>query len=151
MRHRLYGLVPLAALALMAACGAPAGVDTQEGICPQTHEFGNYGCARLVAVVTTAAGAPAGIYLRAVPVDTVLAGEPAGYVSSFTDGSGMISMQLTWYTNPPKSNALPYRLFAMHPETAGPRAVDSTQVLLNFAPVGQRPAPQDTLRWRLPE
>lgn len=43
---------PLAlALALgLAACGLFTGPDADDDACPQTYEFGNYGCARLVVI-----------------------------------------------------------------------------------------------------
>jgi hypothetical protein len=37
-------------VALLAACDSATSAEPSDGRCPQTFEFGNYGCARLVAI-----------------------------------------------------------------------------------------------------
>ncbi len=59
--------------AFLGACGCATGADdSDDGLCPQTSEFGNYGCTRVVALIR----APDGplplrmrVFLSIVPVN----------------------------------------------------------------------------------
>jgi len=60
-----------AASLVLGACRDMEPNDHDPNACPQTREFGNYGCARFIAVLTTSSGAPAtGIALMATVLDT---------------------------------------------------------------------------------
>lgn len=68
-RWRRFGVA--AAALVLAACRGMDPNDGDPNACPQTREFGNYGCARFIAVLTTSSGAPAaGIALVATVLDT---------------------------------------------------------------------------------
>jgi hypothetical protein len=49
----------LAAIMLLAACGNGAGPGDPD-LCPQTFEFGNFGCARVAGTVRDGGGQPLG-------------------------------------------------------------------------------------------
>lgn len=147
--------VPFSTLTLLAivACGSLGPAYRDPAVCPQTSEFGNYGCARFTAILTTPSGAPAaGIALEAVMLDAESAGLPNGLNSQRSDPQGHVGLQFTWYAARPKSDTVRVRVVALRVDALGgpPQRIDSLDVGVLFVPVGQRPPPVTT-RWQLPE
>lgn len=156
---------------LLAGCGllcvalwasgcewAPTNLVTDSDVCPQTAEFGNYGCARLVVIVQ---GPPPWPALRRMDVRAVPAREHTGADLALAPR--------------PDTGAVPLGLIRWHPPAAGSEdttsvwvsarilddpqrgpagvpltvfAVDSVLHVARFAPVGSRP-PTDTVRLTL--
>lgn len=146
----LFLVVSSVSVLALASCKDVASVNRDPTLCPQTSEFGNYGCARFAAVLTTPAGeAAAGMVLRAVTMDSASAGQPSGLISQFSDSAGRVGLQLTWFVRPPSNDTIRLRLFALRPVLTGPaQQLDSLDVSVLFTRVGQRP-PFDTTRWQL--
>lgn len=141
----------LLGLFTFGACDSLGPVERDPTLCPQTGEFANHGCARLAAILTTAAGAPApGIALRGILLDSASAGTPSGLASDLSDAMGRVGLQLTWFVTPPKEDTVHLRVVAIRPGSPGvsPQRIDSLDVRVVFARVGQRPQ-LDTLRWQL--
>ena len=137
-----------AATVILSACSATEPNDRDPNVCPQTREFANYGCARFIAVLTTSSGAPAaGIALFAMALDTTITGELTGVSSMLSDERGRAELQITWYVRPPTRDTVPMRIVALRPGSLAQR-VDSMDVGITFARVGQRPS-LDTTYWRV--
>jgi hypothetical protein len=132
-----------AALAMIAACSDGSGPAF--GTCPQTYEFGNFGCARVEGVVRDQTGTPlANARVTLTPVDEA--------TNSFdspmhdTDSTGRYSLEIHDYgfggrTVPP-ADPVPMNLRAfLLPESSEDliRASDVIPVNLKFAPVGELP------------
>jgi len=147
---------------LVGASGCRSATDNgrqEDAPCPQTYEFGNYGCARIVALVEgPAAPWPAAYRLdvRASPVRTAL-----GAVSALAPDArfGPVPLQLTlWGPPPPRPDDtlsvwVVARMRDDSPTSVIGRplplvAADSTLTVVQFAPVGDVPR-VDTLRLRL--
>jgi hypothetical protein len=91
-------LIDCAALVLIALACSSTEPDVDPQGCPQTREFGNYGCARASGVVLDQAGDPvAGVHISLRPHEgAALTWElwtPArrgGLLSRYTTSKGMI-------------------------------------------------------------
>jgi hypothetical protein len=142
---------PLSLLTLaFAGCHATAAITPDSEACPQTYEFGNYGCARVVAVVDYPSPPWPAAYrydLRAVSVATPEL--RSSYYSSGHTTPASVTLTITRYESPPvglgdtlsvwvvgklldESNAqvnVPLPVFA----------ADSVLHVVRFAPVGSRP------------
>ena len=152
MRHSRVNVLACSLLAIVASgCDSLGPVATDRGLCPQSGEHSNYGCARFVAILTTTSGAPAsGIAIQAIPIDTGGAEIPNGLSSDLSDAHGRVGLQLTWFVRPPPDDTVALRLVALRPGGPGqaPERIDSLDGYVVFARVGQRP-PVDTTRWQL--
>lgn len=135
----------LAALLLLAAgCGSTTDA-ADRGECPQTYEFGNYGCARVLAVVQPPAQLPAKYRydVRAVPA----AGpnrDPLAFALVTTPGEVPLNITL-WSPLPGSADTISVWVVArLLEETPGSAslstfAADSVLRLVRFAPVGAVP------------
>lgn len=141
-------------LLAFGGCGTLGPSDRDPDACPQTGEFSNFGCARFAAVLTTRSGAPAAdIALSAVLLDSLSMARPNGLNSDRSDAQGRVGLHFTWYAAPPPtSDTVRMRIVALRINELGgpPQRIDSLNVVVFFAPVGQRP-PFDTTRWQLRE
>ncbi len=126
-----------------------------DGRCPQTYEFGNYGCARVVALIDGSALTLPTRYRVSVairPVRTTSGWE--GAVAS--DSSvGAIPVTATLQLRPlqPSGDTVTTWVTASLTDLSVPNvypviATDSVQYVLRFAPVGAV-APVDTVRLRI--
>ena len=158
-------LVLLAAL-LGAGCrdATPTDIIAEEGVCPQTYEFGNYGC----AVVVARPDAPAlpwpavhRIELTARPARENSGVGPTGSPESPLNAAplGPMSVRVTAWSRPMPIGAdtlsmwVVARMIDMSPPIVAGRtlptfAADSVLRLVRFVPAGERYAP-DTVRLAL--
>lgn len=148
-----------AAVASGAACRAATGPRSDAAACPQTYEFGNYGCARVVVVV---AGPPVALpasYRFVVSATAVGAAAAGGPTASESPAAlGTVRLQLTrWF--PPAAGGDTISAWVAARVLDDPRpivagvplptfAADSVLRVLRFAPVGAVP-PVDTVRLAL--
>jgi hypothetical protein len=132
-----------AATAVLVSCSD--GSEPGSGTCPQTYEFGNFGCARVEGVVRDAAGAPLGN----VRVVLSLAEEvPNSFDTPVhdTDATGAYALEIHDYgsdgRHAPPPDPVPMNLQAFlltgSPEDPAPSS-DLIPVNLQFAPVGELP------------
>jgi hypothetical protein len=138
-------------LVTLGGCRSVGPDEPNLAVCPQTREFANYGCARVIAVLTSASGVPApGIALAATPLDSTIAGRVGGANSVPSDAQGRAGLQFTWWVAPFTTDPIPMRVVAIRVGSPGtpPQRIDSLDVQVRFAPVGQQPV-QDTVRWQL--
>jgi len=142
----------LAALALgAAACTSPTDqARTESDACPQTYEFGNHGCARVVAVVDEPPKPwPERVRwdVRAVPARPAT---DAFATFSPAPGPGPVPLQLTRWMQPPADagDTLSVWIVARLLDDTPPYAVgvplptfaaDSVLRVLRFAEVGRVP------------
>jgi hypothetical protein len=133
---RTIGLCSL--LAALAACSDGPGPGSDA--CPQTFEFGNFGCARIRGTVRNGAGQPLiGAQVSVVPPS----GTPNSYDSPFvdTDATGLYSIEIHQYASPDTIQAadtVPMYLRAFLPSDGSPIG-DSVLVQMIFAPVDSMP------------
>jgi hypothetical protein len=147
-----------AALLAAGACRSTAGVEPRldPALCPQTYEFGNFGCARVVAQVEASPQPSTTRYrfdVRLVPA------RPDAGVSLYVapmPGPGPVPLQLTLYSPlmPRPVDTLSVWVVGRLLDDSPPPpvnaplptlAADSVLRVLRFAPVGARPA-VDTVR-----
>jgi hypothetical protein len=150
-----------AVLLAVGACRGSAGVEPRvdAAACPQTYEFGNFGCARVVALVDAPPAPPTARYrftVRAMPARPE-AGVPPAF--SPTPGPGPNLLQLTIYSpaTPTPVDTLSVWIVGRLLDDSPPPvlnaplptvAADSVLRVLRFARVGARP-PVDTVRLTL--
>jgi hypothetical protein len=135
----------LAALLLLAAgCGSTTDA-ADRGECPQTREFSNHGCARVLAVVQPPAQLPAKYRydVRAVPARGS-SRDPLAFALVTTPGE--VPLQITlWSPLPNWADTISVWVVArLLEETPGAAslttfAADSVLRLARFAPVGAVP------------
>lgn len=142
---------PLVLLLGLVSCGLPFGSDAGDDTCPQTGEFSNYGCVRLVALT---GDLPDGI---ATPYRWVVRAEREG-VWEFAAGVHPLPEEVTLQPVlmvPPQGadtmtvTVLVQVRYDTGPSTVGPLplvAVDSVRHTVRFAPMGERPD-VDTVRF----
>jgi hypothetical protein len=146
------------ALLWAAACGrAPTDLAVDIGACPQTREFSNFGCARLVVIVE---GPPQPWPVerlwdvRALPARE---GAGGGLVLAPRPDTGAVPLELIrWYPPAPGTgdSASVWVSAAMFEDSHPPGptlqvfAADSVLHVARFAAVGARP-PTDTVRLTL--
>jgi hypothetical protein len=125
---------------MLLACGS--STETGDSLaCPQTHEFGNFGCARAAGRVLGSHGEPLeGVLVVArQPTDP----ERGAYdeAPSTTDNAGAFLLQVTRYAEPtPTSTPDTLTVYVVASLLRGDTAVrDSAQVRLEYATVGQVP------------
>jgi hypothetical protein len=151
------------AAVLAAACRAPtAGERPDRAACPQTYEFGNHGCARVLALVEGPPLPWPASYrfdVHATPARPVRWVEPA---LATTPGVGPVPLQLTRWEAPPSgvgtaADTLSVWVVARLLEDPRPIqvgvplptfAADSVLRVVRFADVGSVP-PVDTVRLTL--
>lgn len=142
MRHVLWLSTVFGAL----SCRAPVELLDERGACPQTYEFGNFGCAEVRGQVLGSAGQP----LRGVDVGPrYFAGTEGGYNTYYTttDSAGRFSFRVTRFS--PRSAPVDPDTFSIYvrasvrppPGGAAPLAMDSTLTRLTLAPLGSVPVP----------
>lgn len=126
--------IPVLLAAFLPSCDSPT--DVERGLCPQTYEFGNHGCAVVEGVVTDGEGDPVrGMIVG--PAGALRSCCDAPYVDS--DEDGRYRFVVHWYA-PVDGGAAPTKLedawvLAQTPPLG---AVDSVRTTLQFAPVGER-------------
>jgi hypothetical protein len=129
-----------AATTVLVSCSDGSGPGS--GTCPQTYEFGNFGCARVEGVVRDAAGTPlANVRVSLSPVEEV----PNTFDAPRhdTDATGAYSLEIHDYGSdgpPPDPVPMNLRAFLLtgSPEEPAP-ASDLIPVNMQFAPVGELP------------
>jgi len=126
-------------LAVLAGCRGYLTDTVDSHTCPQTYEFGNYGCAAVEGQVLGARSQPlAGISVGPRPsADGGQFNSPYG----LTDGNGRFRLQLTRYANTPSESASVWiRATVIPPPTERVATIfDSVLVRLRVVPVGQVP------------
>jgi hypothetical protein len=135
--RRLLCYLGLSAITVIAACSEGSGPGSDA--CPQTYEFGNFGCARVRGLVRNAAG-------EGVAGARVSLGPPSEAPNFFdapfaeTDATGLYSLEIHHYGPSPTggSDTVSMYLRAFLPSTGAPIG-DSMLVELRFAPVGEVP------------
>jgi len=140
MKNKLAGLLLLA-----AGCGSTTDV-ADRGECPQTREFGNYGCARVVAVLEAPPQLPAKYRydVKAVPARG-LNRDPSAFALSAAAGEVPLNITL-WTPLPGGGDTLSFWIVArlLEEPAAGAQlttfAADSVLRVVRFAPVGAVPA-----------
>lgn len=157
LRYAVWASTCVAVLAGAAACRFITGdEDEDNSICPQTYEFGNFGCARMVVVVEGPPTPWPSLYrfdVRAIPLRTN-AGFEYGFAPS--DSVGSIPLQVTRWdrgAQAPDDTVTVWVVARMLDDgyaiqTGRPIptvAADSALHVLTFAAVGARP-PVDTIR-----
>lgn len=154
---RSIALTLLPALAL-AACHDPSPIESAGDRCMQTYEFGNYGCARIVAVATL----PSAPWPVSYRYDVkVMSANPMIVTTAYYPGSVVrdtVALTLTRYSSPPPGAGDTMSVWVVaklldqtHPVASVPLPVfasDSVLYLAHFAPVGSAPVP-DTVRLTL--
>ena len=144
---------------VFATAGCRSATDSEHrelAACPQTYEFGNFGCARVVALVETPPEPVPAAYrldVRAVP-----ARPASGAGPSLADEPrlGFVPLQLTLWEPPPPGvrDTLSVWIVARMLEDLSPPVVgvplpvvaaESTLRVVRWAPVGGVP-PVDTVR-----
>jgi hypothetical protein len=130
-------LLLVAIIAALASCRDP--VDPVESpLCPQTYEFGNYGCARVVA--TIAAQPDASLQGR-VYVAVIAVGLHSGFDAAYVDGTaiGTYSVSLTRFGpgRPGSGDTVSVWVRATVHDNSQLIAADSILRVIRFAPVGQ--------------
>ncbi len=147
----------LALLALAAGCSAPTddGRDSWDSPCRQTGEFGNYGCARVVAIAEFADGDwPSATYavVSAEAATWVAAGD--GFVGPMVGDSVVFLRLIRWMpATSPDSTAGVVRAVAFEQAARSslgvsllpPLARDSATFTVRWAAIGEV-APVDTVR-----
>jgi len=127
------GISMLAALwiPLLACDGSPSSPD--DASCPQTYEFGNYGCALIEGQVTDASGSS----LSGIDVGPVhLEGRDCcNTVFAETDVDGHYSFMIHRFAPPPADTTT---MFVRASRRTHPRWKDSVRVVIRFAAVGDR-------------
>jgi hypothetical protein len=129
----------------VALVSCSEGTGTGSDACPQTFEFGNYGCARIQGTVRNAAGEP-------IQNARVSVGPPADVPNSYdspsvdTDATGVYSLEIHQYGPPvtPKAAdtvAMYLRAFLL---SEGAPVGDSLPVQMIFVPVGTVPDVTET-------
>jgi hypothetical protein len=150
MRNKLATLLLLA-----AGCGSATDA-ADRGECPQTYEFGNYGCARVLAVVEAPPQLPARYRydVRAVPARGP-SRDPLNVAPAAAPGEVPLQIIL-WTPLPGPGDTLSVWVVARLLDDTGPAsgaplttfAADSVLRVLRFAPVGTVPK-TDTVRLTL--
>jgi hypothetical protein len=149
---------PIIATVLTAACIA-ACTDESDPYCPQTGEFGNYGCAEVTGLLIDRDDQPLGgtnysVVNRELPFDSRFNTN----VMPVTPGSdGSFRLRITRYllVEPPTTpdTGSVWIIGAQRPPitSSEPGIRDSVLVTLQFAPVGAIPEPvQAVIRLPLP-
>jgi hypothetical protein len=140
-KRALHRIAQCAAAAMLAACSDGSGPGF--GTCPQTYEFGNFGCAKVEGVVRDVTGNPiAGARVSLTPAEDT----PNTFDSPMdnTDASGAYSLEIHDYGTagrdgpPPEPVAMNLRAFLTTGEDPPPMS-DLIPVSLEFAPVGELP------------
>jgi len=129
--------VPLTAAAALLGCGLFNQHDSRS--CPQTYEFGNYGCAIVQGRVVGAQNQP----LQSISVGPVGSadGERFGAAYVSTDGTGAFQVRLIQHLPSSSDSASVWIRATLIPTPAEGVATifDSALVHLRIVPVGQIP------------
>ncbi len=145
------------ALVLGAGCSSPTdqGQDGWDSPCPQTYEFGNYGCARVVAIAEFAAGdwPSSTLAVVAASVESWVA-SGAGFVGPLV-GDSVVHLRLIRYLPARTADSTAGWVYGDAFEQAAnsslgvtlrpPLARDSAAFTARWAEVGEV-APVDTVR-----
>ena len=137
----LRGLCRLGVAAMIAACSDGSGPGF--GTCPQTGEFGNFGCARVVGVARSQDGTPlAGVHVSLSPVeDTGQFDVPVDE----TDATGAYSLEMHDYsfseTGEPTPDTVAANIhgYLLKDPLSTPSFGGPVPVKLKFVPVGELP------------
>ena len=156
-RTRRAGALPLLLAAVLSAgCSdaTPTDIIAEAEVCPQTYEFGNYGCAVVVAMLNEPARPWPTLYrveLTATPARESAGVGPAVSLDSPLNAAplGPMSVRVTAWSRPTPVGAdtlsiwVVARMLDMSPPIVGGRtlptfAVDSVLRLVRFVPAGER-------------
>ncbi len=147
----------VALLSLASGCGSPTdqGRDGWDSPCPQTYEFGNHGCARVVAIAEFAAGDWPSFTLAVLAArveNWVAAGD--GFIGPLV-GDSVVHLRLIRYEPARTADSASGWVYGDAFEQAAnaslgvtlrpPLARDSTAISVRWADVGEL-APVDTVR-----
>ena len=157
-------VVLLAAFGVACGHAGPTDIVSERDVCPQTYEFGNAGCAVVVAALDEPARPWPALYrveLTARPAREVPGVGPAGSPDSPLNASplGPIAVRVTLWSGPlplgvdTLSMWIVARMLDMSPPIVGGRplptfAADSALRVVRFVRVGERYA-ADTVRLTL--
>lgn len=155
MTRLLAGCALLGTMLLAAGCGETPTDQADSGTCPQTYEFGNYGCARIVVMVEGPPQPWPAFYrwdVRAVPAREGSGGDVA---FSPRPDTGMVPLQVTRWHSPGPGSEDTASVWVAARLLEDPRpiqsgvplptfAADSVLHVARFARVGERP-PTDTV------
>jgi hypothetical protein len=143
--------------ALAAACSSATGSQQDSRACPQTYEFGNYGCLEVVGQVLGSSEQP----LAGIVVGPRFVQASAGFNTPYatTNDEGRFTLRVTRY-GPRESPAagpdtVSLYVLAVDPRSAGVNVTatvrDSVLVRAAVAPVGAVPVAQSvTMRLAAP-
>ena len=127
------------ALPLLLGCGRGLTDSRDSRICPQTHEFGNYGCAAVEGGILGARSQP----LAGISVGPGVSADGGQFNTPYvmTDSNGRFQLRLTRYARGTSESASVWIRAIVIPAPAERVAtiVDSALVRLRVAPVGQVP------------
>ena len=139
--------VPLrcAALVLLGVGCSSTEPDVDPQGCPQTREFGNYGCARASGVVLDQAGEPlAGVQVSLRPHEE--SGFDVG--ATVTGSDGLFALEVHDFEGNDlaagERDTLEFFVLATFPVTTSFLLQDSVTVAGELAPVGERPQAIET-------
>jgi hypothetical protein len=124
-------VVPLTVIA-----GCTAGSEPlDDRLCPQTFEFGNFGCARVAGTVRDGAGQPlAGVVMTLVPPST--ADNSYDFPSATTEAAGTYALEIHRFDAPPAVRpADTIRLYLRGGVPDRPELRDSILIEVIFVPV----------------
>lgn len=135
----------------IAACRDPGGPSQDPAKCQQTYEFGNYGCTRVVAIVTPSGEGQAANHRMTVRVTPI--GEHTGFDQAIEFPAGYLEhLQLIRWTpgHPPADTVAVWVTATMRDQAnvvdgmPSVVAVDSVRRVLRIGAVGAL-APIDTV------
>ena len=124
---------------LLLGCSRGLTDSRDSHICPQTHEFGNYGCAAIEGGVLGARSQP----LAGISVGPGVSADGGQFNTPYvtTDGTGRFQLRLTRYAHAMSESASVWIHATVIPTPAERVATifDSVLVRLRVASVGQVP------------
>ena len=144
MRVQHVGLLVIGA-ALLAGCSDGSSPDPD--ICPQTYEFGNYGCANVRGVVLEFTGTPRASAMVRVRHSTYRESEAYGATLDWTDSEGRFTTRITRWERPADTSEPDWvSLWVIAAVRRADASLDFTRadsvlVRAEVAPVGRAPQP----------
>ncbi len=138
-------LIACAALALLGLACSSTEPDVDPQGCPQTGEFGNFGCARASGVVLDQVGEPlAGVFLSLRPHEE--SGFDVGTMETGSDGRFALEVH-DFEGNDlaaGERDTMAFVILAAFPVTTSFLVRDSVIIDGELAPVGERPQAMET-------
>jgi hypothetical protein len=138
-------LIECAALVLLGLACSSTEPDVDPQGCPQTREFGNFGCARATGVVVDQGGEPlAGVHVLLRPHEAD--GIDVGGMETGSDGRFALEVH-DFEGNDlaaGERDTMAFVILAAFPVTTSFLVRDSVIIDGELAPVGERPHPMET-------